>query len=218
MPMVFAASCIPWPTAMAAAETVWAIRNPRLSGPGCTARVRADRSHRLPRPAGRPTSTAGPTAEPDGAGETGVPRRSAMAEAAPVPTPAPTATFSGVSSEVEVSRSSREKPRTVSGGASRRWASTVRPLIDHRSRNITIAPSRKPTIGDSTMGSRTFWAMFAHWTVAPAANRVAPTRPPKSACDDDEGRPKYHVSRFQLIAPRTPAKTTPRLAIPSREV
>ena len=56
--------------------------------------------------------------------------------------------------------------------------------------------------------------MPPHCTVPPAANRVAPTRPPKSACDDDDGRPKYQVIRFQAIAPSTPAKTTPRLATP----
>src|SRR4029079_5143280 len=46
------------------------------------------------------------------------------------------------------------------------------------------------------------------------ANRVAPTSPPNSACEDEEGSPKYQVSRFQPIAPITPAKTTPRLARP----
>src|SRR4051795_9202304 len=28
-----------------------------------------------------------------------------------------------------------------------------------------------------------------------------------SACEDDDGRPKYHVARFQAIAPIRPAKT-----------
>ncbi len=28
------------------------------------------------------------------------------------------------------------------------------------------------------------------------------------ACDDDEGRPKYQVMTFQMIAPMTPARTT----------
>src|ERR1700755_297674 len=48
----------------------------------------------------------------------------------------------------------------------------------------------------------------------PEAARVAPTRPPIRACDEEEGRPKYQVIRFQTIAPATPAKTTPRLAEP----
>src|SRR5262245_65867140 len=45
-------------------------------------------------------------------------------------------------------------------------------------------------------------------TLAPSAANAAPTRPPISACDDDDGRPKYHVARFQAIAPISPAKTT----------
>ena len=72
----------------------------------------------------------------------------------------------------------------------------------------------KPTIGESTIGMSTFSTMLPHCTTPPAANRVAPTRPPNSACDDDDGRPKYQVIRFQAIAPSTPAKTTPRLAMP----
>lgn len=72
----------------------------------------------------------------------------------------------------------------------------------------------RPTIGDSTIGSSTFSPMLAHCTMPPVETRVAPTRPPKSACEDDDGRPKYHVMRFQAIAPSTPAKTTPRLLTP----
>src|SRR5215213_7227717 len=41
----------------------------------------------------------------------------------------------------------------------------------------------------------------------PSAANAAPTTPPMSACDDDDGSPKYHVSRFQKIAPIRPAKT-----------
>ncbi len=39
---------------------------------------------------------------------------------------------------------------------------------------------------------------------------AAPHRPPISACDDDDGRPKYQVMRFQIVAPTTAAKTTVR--------
>src|SRR5215212_1299149 len=45
----------------------------------------------------------------------------------------------------------------------------------------------------------------------PAAAKVAPTTPPISACEDEEGSPTYHVSRFQKIAPISPAKTTVRV-------
>ena len=39
---------------------------------------------------------------------------------------------------------------------------------------------------------------------------AAPTSPPINACEDDDGRPKYHVNRFQAIAPSSPAITTTR--------
>src|SRR3954447_5615765 len=42
---------------------------------------------------------------------------------------------------------------------------------------------------------------------APAAANAEPTTPPISACEDDDGSPKYHVSRFQKMAPIRPAKT-----------
>src|SRR5215217_444992 len=41
----------------------------------------------------------------------------------------------------------------------------------------------------------------------PSAANAEPTTPPISACDDDDGNPKYHVSRFQKIAPIRPANT-----------
>ena len=44
--------------------------------------------------------------------------------------------------------------------------------------------------------------------LAPSAANAAPTSPPISACDEDDGRPKYHVARFHAIAPMRPAKTT----------
>ena len=50
--------------------------------------------------------------------------------------------------------------------------------------------------------------MPLHCTVAPAAS-AAPTRPPISACEDDDGRPKYQVSRFQAIAPTSAAHDEP---------
>ena len=42
----------------------------------------------------------------------------------------------------------------------------------------------------------------------PLAANAAPTTPPISACDELEGSPKYHVTRFQVIAPISPAKIT----------
>ena len=39
---------------------------------------------------------------------------------------------------------------------------------------------------------------------APAETTTAPIRPPTSACDDDDGMPKYQVARFQTMAPTRP--------------
>ncbi len=41
---------------------------------------------------------------------------------------------------------------------------------------------------------------------APAATTTAPMRPPNRACDELDGRPRSHVSRFHRIAPMRPAK------------
>src|SRR3954452_14588420 len=43
--------------------------------------------------------------------------------------------------------------------------------------------------------------------LAPTAANVAPTTPPISACDEEDGSPKYQVSRFQKMAPTSPEKT-----------
>src|SRR5690606_81494 len=85
------------------------------------------------------------------------------------------------------------------------------PLMVHSNRNITRAPSAKPTSGEATIGTSTFATMLPHCTCPPLAKSVAPTSPPNNACDDEDGSPKYQVSRFHPIAPTTPAKTTPRL-------
>ena len=41
----------------------------------------------------------------------------------------------------------------------------------------------------------------------PAWARAAPTRPPMSAWEDDEGMPKYQVRQFQKMAPSRAAST-----------
>ncbi|GGT55451.1 hypothetical protein GCM10014713_56580 [Streptomyces purpureus] len=50
-------------------------------------------------------------------------------------------------------------------------------------------------------------------SVPPAS--AAPTMPPNSACDDEDGRPKYHVTRFHTIAPTSAAKRIPMPREPS---
>src|SRR3954453_12877721 len=49
--------------------------------------------------------------------------------------------------------------------------------------------------------------MPCHLTLSPAA-RPAPTSPPISACEDDDGSPKYQVTRFQVMAPTRAENTT----------
>src|SRR5512146_2060050 len=54
---------------------------------------------------------------------------------------------------------------------------------------------------------------------SPACASAAPTRPPISACDEDEGRPSHQVIRFQVIAPSNAARsvwfvTWPRSMMP----
>src|SRR2546423_1283033 len=51
-------------------------------------------------------------------------------------------------------------------------------------------------------------------TPAGGPGSAAPTRPPISACDDDEGMPKYQVIRFPTIAPAGPANPSPSPLIP----
>ena len=116
-PIVFWASCRPWPSAIAEADTDWAIRNPRLVGPGL-----------------------------------------AFLNAQRIPT---------------------------------------------MSRNA----SSPPTEGERSIGMTTFSTTACHWTVTEPAS-PAPTSPPMSACDDDDGRPKYQVMRFHVMAPARAAKTT----------
>ena len=66
----------------------------------------------------------------------------------------------------------------------------------------------KARIGAITAGIATFSTRPSQITaLGPSAAKAAPTTPPISACEDDDGRPKYHVSRFQKIAPINPEKT-----------
>ena len=84
--------------------------------------------------------------------------------------------------------------------------------------SMTRAPSTNPATGESTIGMTMLFTMPFQSTVPSmpktVAQRVEPTRPPMRAWDDEEGRPKYQVMRFQQIAPTTPAKTTPSAARP----
>src|SRR6185437_6945970 len=83
----------------------------------------------------------------------------------------------------------------------------------HSSPTIARYASPKPTTGETTIGTTTLSITPDHCTVCEAAS-AAPTRPPISACEDDEGSPKYQVSRFQAIAPSSAENTTTRPSLP----
>ena len=70
------------------------------------------------------------------------------------------------------------------------------------------APARtNPITGLARPGHTTLFQMPSHCTGSgPPAASAAPTRPPTSACDDDDGRPRYHVKRFHAIAPISAAR------------
>ena len=92
------------------------------------------------------------------------------------------------------------KPRVTGPG----WR---RPTIRYAS-EIAIAVTTSASTGATSAGTTTFSTMPPPSTASgPAATKAEPTTPPISACDDEEGRPKYHVARFQAIAPTRPAKT-----------
>src|SRR4051794_18446868 len=58
-------------------------------------------------------------------------------------------------------------------------------------------------------GTMTFDNTPSHSTpLLPTAAIVAPSMPPISACDDDDGTPNHHVTRFHVIAPTSPQKIT----------
>src|SRR5918999_5406981 len=73
---------------------------------------------------------------------------------------------------------------------------------------IERPPTRNASSGATSAGTTTLSTIPEPNTAwGPSATNAEPTTPPISACDDDEGRPKYHVARFQAIAPTSPANT-----------
>src|ERR671920_247370 len=65
-----------------------------------------------------------------------------------------------------------------------------------------------PTTGDTNMGMTTLSTTPCQYTVVPPAS-AAPTMPPNSAWDEEDGSPKYQVTRFHTIAPTSAAKRIP---------
>src|SRR5690348_12886660 len=73
----------------------------------------------------------------------------------------------------------------------------------------------KATVGAQIAGISTLCATPCHSTpLSPDWTSAAPINPPINACDEDDGRPSHHVSRFQAIAPTTAARTVFGVASP----
>jgi hypothetical protein len=83
----------------------------------------------------------------------------------------------------------------------------------HRIASIRQNATRNPVSGETTIGITTLSRMPLHSTVLVDA-MPAPTSPPIRACEDDDGRPKYQVIRFQVIAPTSADSTITRPCLP----
>src|SRR5512138_2279856 len=67
----------------------------------------------------------------------------------------------------------------------------------------TINPKIKPRNGEMIKEATTNRTPLTMILSAPCAIRTAPIIPPTKACEELEGRPYHHVSRFQMMAPET---------------
>ena len=66
-------------------------------------------------------------------------------------------------------------------------------------------PKTSPSTGETTMKTKVLEMPLHSKALSPALERPAPTRPPTSACDELEGKPKCQVMRFQMMAPASAA-------------
>src|SRR5689334_7894892 len=74
---------------------------------------------------------------------------------------------------------------------------------------IRAKPKSAPRTGETTMKAAVLPKNDPSSTETRLAFvTAAPAKPPRSACDDDDGRPHHHVSRFQMIAPRSAERRT----------
>src|SRR4051812_34803087 len=85
---------------------------------------------------------------------------------------------------------------------------------------VAVSATTPASTGAISAGTTTLASTPSHSTpLLPTAASVAPSTPPISACEDDDGIPNHHVVRFQAIAPTKPAKitvvvTTPESTMP----
>src|SRR5581483_3139191 len=87
--------------------------------------------------------------------------------------------------------------------------------ITHRTTTTTANPSATPRKGATSEGSSTFTRSPCHCTTSqPEWATADPIMPPTSAWLELEGRPRYQVTRFHVIAPTRPARTTSSVIAP----
>jgi hypothetical protein len=82
---------------------------------------------------------------------------------------------------------------------------------------MNVKPRTAPSSGETKMKSAVFSKngrssarspSIALPVCMPLATIAEPASPPRSACDDDVGRPHHHVSRSHTTAPRSAAPTS----------
>src|SRR3954469_4289609 len=82
---------------------------------------------------------------------------------------------------------------------------------------IASPAAASASTGATRAGTATFSTRPDQITWPPEAS-VAPTIPPISACEDDDGSPSHQVVRFQTIAPIRPANTVSRVTDPASTI
>src|SRR3954454_13807181 len=84
---------------------------------------------------------------------------------------------------------------------------------------MAIPAAAIASTGAMTAGTATFSTSPLHSTASgPCAAIVAPTMPPISACEDDDGSPSAQVDRFQATAPMRPANTVSSVTDPASTI
>src|SRR3954468_7851959 len=78
----------------------------------------------------------------------------------------------------------------------------------HEMARNSAEPMTKPSAGEMKMNATVFRMPAGMSAQIPALATPAPTRPPISACDDDEGMPYHQVMMFQEMAPTSAPSTT----------
>src|SRR5690242_17551434 len=92
---------------------------------------------------------------------------------------------------------------------------SVSDLVIRYSDQVPTAAMSPAMTGERTAGMITLETSPCQFTaLPPAAAIVEPITPPMSACEELDGMPNSHVSRFQMMPPQSPAATTVRVTTP----